>query len=103
MRGSGTRTAGGRTSRVGVFEAALARARERQQAPEWQDDYRSTRPNVERKLGHVMRRRHGGRRARVRGTPKVDADFNLLAAAANVARLAVLGLQPTPDGWAVPG
>ena len=28
---------------------------------------------------------------------------NLLAAAANVARLAVLGLQPTPGGWAVTG
>jgi hypothetical protein len=48
-----------------------------------------------------MRRQHGGRRARVRGTPKVDADFNLLAAAANVARLAVLGLQSTPAGWAI--
>lgn len=51
--------------------------------------------------GHLMRRRHGGRRARVRGTPKVDADFNLLAAAANVARLAVLGLQSPPAVWAV--
>jgi hypothetical protein len=30
-----------------------------------------------------MRHRHGGRRARVRRTPKVDADFNLLAAVAN--------------------
>lgn len=27
-----------------------------------------------------IRRRHGGRRARARGTTKVDADFNLLAA-----------------------
>jgi hypothetical protein len=48
-----------------------------------------------------MRRRHGGRRARVRGRPKVDADFNLLAAATNLARLAVLGLRSTPTGWAV--
>jgi hypothetical protein len=45
-----------------------------------------------------MRRRHGGRRARVRGRPKVDADFNLLAAATNLARLAVLGLLSTPTG-----
>ena len=88
-----TDAAGGRTIRVGIHEAALARARERQQATEWRDDYRATRPKVERKLGHLMRRRHGGRRARVRGTPKVDADFNLLAAAANIARLAVLGLR----------
>jgi len=32
-----------------------------------------------------MRRRHGGRRARVRGTAKVAADFSLLAAAVNLA------------------
>ena len=45
-----------------------------------QTDYRATRPKVERKLGHLLRRRHGGRCARVRGKRKVDADFNLLAA-----------------------
>jgi hypothetical protein len=39
-----------------------------------------------------MRRKHGGRRARVRGQTKVDADFSLLAAAVNLARLAALGL-----------
>jgi len=50
-----------------------------------------------------MRRTHGGRRARVRGRAKVDADFKLLAAAANLARLAVLGLRSTTGGeWAVP-
>ena len=38
-----------------------------------------------------MRRRHGGRRARVRGLVKVAADFALLAAAVNLARLGVLG------------
>jgi Transposase DDE domain len=93
LRDACTEAASGRTIRVGIHEAALAQARQRQQAPEWQDDYRATRPKVERKLGHLMRRRHGGRRARVRGTPKVDADFNPLAAAANLARLVVLGLQ----------
>ena len=101
MRDDCTQATGGRTIRVGIHEAALTRARQRQQATEWQDDYRATRPKVERKLGHLMRRRHGGRRARVRGTPKVDADFNLLAAAANIARLAVLELRSTPTGWAL--
>ena len=38
-----------------------------------------------------MRRKHGGRHARVRGRPKVDADSNLLAAAVNIARLGVSG------------
>ena len=47
-----------------------------------------------------MRRKHGGRRARMRGRDKIDADFNLLAAAHNIARLAVLGLRSTPQGWA---
>ena len=46
-----------------------------------------------------MRRRHGGRRARVRGTTKIDADFNLLAAASNLARLSRLGLRSTITGW----
>jgi hypothetical protein len=36
------------------------------------------------------------------GGAKVDADFNLLAAAANLARVAVLKLNSTADGgWAV--
>ena len=47
-----------------------------------------------------MRRRHGGRRARVRGRIKVAADFSLLAAAVNLARLARLGLHHTTTGWA---
>jgi len=99
LRDQCTEAAGGRTIRVGIHEAALARARQRQQDPEWKDDCQATRPKVERKLAHMMRRRHGGRRARVRGRPKVDADFNLLAAATNTARLAVLGLRSTPTGW----
>jgi len=91
----------GRSININVHEAALTRARQRQTDPEWQADYRANRPKVERKLGHLMRRRHGGRRARVRGKPKVDADFNLLAAAINLARLATLGLRSTPTGWSI--
>lgn len=101
MRVSCTTATGGRTIRVGRYEHHLADARDRQRDPVWVADYRATRPKVERKLAHLMRRRHGGRRARVRGRVKVDADFNLLAAAANLARLAVLGLHTTPAGWAV--
>ena len=97
-----TGSADGRTISVGPHEATLAGARARQAHPDWQADYRATRPKVERKLAHLMRRRHGGRRARVRGTVKVDADFRLLAAAINLARLAVLGLRYTPNGWAAP-
>jgi len=35
-----------------------------------------------------MRRKHGGRRARLRGVLRVAWDFTLLAAAANLQRLA---------------
>lgn len=86
----------GRTIAVGRHEAELARARTAQTDPDWGTDYRATRPKVERKIGHLMRRRHGGRRARMRGHPKVTADFALLAAAANLARLGTLGLRRGP-------
>ncbi|MGH8959792.1 MAG: IS1182 family transposase [Jatrophihabitantaceae bacterium] len=91
----------GRTITVGAYERQLAAARARQRDPDWITDYRATRPKVERKIAHLMRRRHGGRRARVRGTTKIAADFALLAAAVNLARLAVLAVTNTPDqGWA---
>jgi hypothetical protein len=89
----------GRTITVGRHEAHLVAARARQTDPVWKADYRATRPKVERKIGHLMRRRHGGRRARVRGQAKIAADFNLLAAATNLARLAVLGVARTVTGW----
>jgi hypothetical protein len=85
LREQCTKAAGGRTVSVGIHEQQLADARARQQHPDWVADYRTTRPKVERKIGHLMRRRHGGRRARVRGRAKVAADFALLAAAVNLA------------------
>ena len=94
-----TTSANGRTIHVGPYEQQLTRARERQSDPAWKADYTATRPKVERKISHLMRRRHGGRRARVRGKPKVAADFALLAAAVNLARLAVLGLAGQAGGW----
>src|SRR5659263_438395 len=96
-----TSSKAGRTIRTTRYEAELVRARTTQTDPAWRADYRATRPKVERKIAHLMRRKHGGRRARVRGTDKVAADFSLLAAAVNVARLAVLGITRTPAGWAV--
>jgi len=89
----------GRSIYVGPYEEQLARARARQRDPDWTAGYRATRPKVERKIGHLMRRRHGGRRARVRGQTKVAADFALLAAAVNLARLGVLGLTCHRGTW----
>jgi Transposase DDE domain/Transposase domain (DUF772) len=89
----------GRVVAVHPREAELAVARARQRDPAWLADYRATRPKVERKLAHLLRRRHGGRRARVRGLVRVAQDFKLLAAAVNLARFASLGLRSTSTGW----
>jgi hypothetical protein len=96
-----TSAADGRTIAVGPYERYLAAGRARQTDPGWKADYRATRPKVERKIGHLMRRRHGGRRARVCGMAKVATDFRLLAAAVNLARLAVLGVARRAGGWVV--
>jgi Transposase DDE domain/Transposase domain (DUF772) len=101
LRSRCTKAKGGRTIKVGRHERRLSGARAQQRDPQWVADYRATRPKVERKLAHLMRHRHGGRRARMRGTTKIDADFNLLAAAHNLARLARLGLHYASTGWAV--
>ena len=89
----------GRVINITPHEALLAAGRAASRDPAWRADYRATRPLVERKIAHLVRRRHGGRRARVRGRLKVDADFALLAAAVNLARLAVLGLRGSAGAW----
>ncbi len=95
-----TTSASGRRIEIGPHEALLTAGRAASRDPVWLADYRATRPKVERKLAHLVRRRHGGRRARVRGRQKVGADFSLLAAAVNLARLARLGLFRSGGGWA---
>lgn len=80
----------GRQITISRWETHLTAARTRQTDPAWRADYRATRPKVERKIAHLMRRRHGGRHARMRGLLRVAADFKLLAAATNLARLATL-------------
>jgi hypothetical protein len=65
----------------------------RQTDPDWFADYHATRLKVERKIGHLTWREPGGRRARMRGTHRIDADVRLLASAINLARLAALGVH----------
>src|SRR6266571_2581381 len=89
----------GRTIRVHPQEATLQRARMRQRAPAWRARYRATRPKVERKIAHLMFRRHGGRRARVRGCSRIRDDFALLSAASNLKRLASLGVRHDGVRW----
>ena len=99
LREACTTSLRGRVVAIHPREAELTAARARQRDPAWLADYRATRPKVERKLAHLLRRRHGGRRARVRGLVRVTQDFRLLAAAVNLARLATLGLRSTASGW----
>jgi Transposase DDE domain/Transposase domain (DUF772) len=101
LRQACTTSVRGRVVTVHPHEAELAAARARQRDPSWRADYRAIRPKVERKLAHLLRRRHGGRRARVRGLVRVTQDFRLRAAAVNLARFAALGLHFTSTGWQV--
>jgi hypothetical protein len=80
----------GRTVHVHPKHEVLDQARTRQRNPAWKRDYRKTRPKVERKIAHLMRRKRGGRRARMRGTLRVRHDFALLAASVNLTRIANL-------------
>jgi Transposase DDE domain len=96
-----TSSRAGRTVTIHSQEARLQAARRRQQDPAWRADYRTHRPTVERKLAHLLRRRHGGRHARVRGLVRVAQDWRLLAATVNLARFAALGVRSRPGGWAV--
>ena len=89
----------GRTIRIHPKESTLQRSRQRQREPAWKAHYRETRPKVERKLAHLMFRRHGGRRSRMRGTQRIRQDFALLSAAHNLKRLASLGVRHVPTGW----
>lgn len=90
-----TTCADGRNVTIHAQEELVAQARQQQRTdPEWRERYRSTRPNVERKLAHLVRRKHGGRRARLIGTLRIAWDFALLAAATNLQRMANLLLVP---------
>jgi hypothetical protein len=91
----------GRTIRIHPHEATLKRKRAEQKSPEWKANYRHTRPKVERKLAHLMFRRHGGRRARMRGCLRIRHDFALLSAAQNLRRLAKLGVGHRQGTWTV--
>jgi hypothetical protein len=98
MRPQCTASKEGRSVRLHRKHAVLDRERKRQRNPGWRARYRATRPKVERKIAHLMRRKHGGRRARMRGALRVGHDFALLAAAINLARLAVLGVRGAATG-----
>jgi transposase len=101
LRDACTASKTGRTINVHPKHQTLHRLRQQQADASWKKAYRRTRPKVERKFAHLMRRRHGGRRVRVRGRLRVGHDFSLLAAATNLQRLAVLGVRYFKGAWSI--
>ncbi len=102
LRSACTASRRGRTIAIHPLEEVLQRARRQQREPDWQQQYRTDRPVVERKISHFTRRAWGGRKARTRGLRRIATDLDTRAGALNWARLAVLGLQRHTGGWALP-
>lgn len=100
LRGSCTRSRGGRVIAINRHERALQAGKAAQRDPGWQRTYRATRPTVERKIAHFTRRPWGGRRARCRGRRRILTDALSRAGVLNLARLATLGLRHGATGWA---
>jgi transposase len=96
LRPKCTQAKSGRRIKLHPKHETLDRHRKRQRDEAWRTHYRKVRPRVERKIAHMMRRKHGGRRACVRGQLRVRQDFALLAASVNLARLATLGIRIAP-------
>ncbi len=101
LRADCTRSRRGRVISIHPHEAALQHAKTRQRDPGWQQDYRTYRPVVERKISHFTRRPWGGRNARCRGHKRIITDILARAGAINLARLATLGLHHGATGWAI--
>jgi IS5 family transposase len=89
----------GRTITIHEHERLLQDAKAAQCDPDWQADYRGTRPTVERKIAHLMARLHGARKARSRGAARVVTDLVARAAAVNLTRLDNLGVAHTGGAW----
>jgi hypothetical protein len=101
LRADCTKSRRGRVISIHPHEAALQHAKVRQQDPAWQQDYRTHRPVVERKISHFTRRPWGGRKARCRGQKRILTDVLTRASAINLTRLAAQGLQHGATGWAI--
>lgn len=102
LRAKCTNSQTGRTIQIHRHETTLQHAKREQQTPEWQAAYRATRPKVERKIAHFMRRPWGSRKARVRGKQRIATDVDTRAAVVNWQRLTTLGAKLTPNGWTAP-
>ncbi len=101
LRAQCTTSRRGRVISIHPQEAALQHAKARQKDPSWQQDYRTDRPIVERRISPFTRRPWGGRKARCRGQKRILTDILARASAINLARLATLRLHRGTAGWAI--
>lgn len=99
LRPSCTTSASGRTVTIHAREDLLQAHKAAQADPDWQNAYTGTRPKVERKIAHFVRRAWGGRKARARGKARIATDADTRAAACNWARLATLGVTHYAGTW----
>lgn len=85
----------GRTVCKSDYQVEHDRVRQKASTPQYAA-IRREHPKIERKLGEVMNR-HGGRRARYRGSPKVLMQQLMACTATNVKRLVRLGCALTAE------
>lgn len=101
LRSRCTSSRHGRTLNLGPHEELLTEARTFQQTAEFKAIYNGMRPTVERVISRLVRR--NGRKARYRGTQRVQEQIKLRASVENLRRMMVLGLSwGGPGGWVLP-
>jgi len=98
LRAQCTRSATGKSMRIGEHDALARAHRARAGDPDFIASYRQHRPMVERSLAWLTR---GNRKLRYRGTAKNNAWLHLRAGAINLRRLTVLGLQRADGAWTI--
>jgi IS5 family transposase len=98
LRARCTTSATGKTLHLREHDALQRAARASARNPDWQNEYRQHRPMVERSIAWLTR---GNRKVRYRGVTKNDHWLHHRAAAINLRRLIIMGLEYTGTNWAI--
>jgi IS5 family transposase len=98
LRARCTTSATGKTLHLREHDALQRAARASARNPDWQNEYRQHRPMVERSIAWLTR---GNRKVRYRGVAKNDHWLHHRAAAINLRRLIIMGLEYTGTNWAI--
>jgi IS5 family transposase len=93
-----TTAVSGRKLTISPHEPLQRAARAQARDPDWQNEYRTHRPMVERSIAWLTR---NNRKVRYRGTIKNDHWLHHRAAALNLRRLLAMGLTRTDTNWAI--